>query len=926
MSIIDNKITNSDLANKGNVGMADTPNLTTAQMQSKLDEIPVEVIIPHFNSLIDSLVDSGILEMVRSGEIKKIRVNSDNQLEISLDGTAYQTTASSGHIIVGPNGTQYPARGRMQFLNGTMIEDDEDNNVTKVSGPAGPKGDKGDQGIQGIQGIQGKVFQPNIDNDGNILWTLTELVNVTPPASRNIKGPQGEQGIQGVKGDQGIQGIQGVQGVQGVQGEKGERGTSGQDFQVKGMYSTIVALKSAHPTGTQGDAWAVGTNESNDIYIWDIDSLQWENVGSLMGPQGLQGIQGIQGVQGEQGPQGVPGEQGLQGLQGPQGDKGDKGDPATVNGISPDEFGNITLSPENIGAMAVATYDSNSSGVVDDSEKLGGALPSVYQKVSDNTLNTIAKTVPDAINENKASIDAQQISIATVQSNSNNIVANNYSASNTYAVGDYCVYVNKMYKCAAAIATAEAWNSSHWTEIKVSDEIKTLSNSFVKIVVSCNNDLIGETVTCTNGEKSYSAVVGINLEVVFNVGVTGNWIVSCDNLSKVINANYYGLYNVNFQFVTYGVDIDFSMTNPTSMCTYTDDAVGMTAGSDDWWAMPIFESLKSCILVNGAVLGYLNEDDVSKYVGGTAADITTLGNDVMLELGVKIGYSIEWKTSTVLSVKVTDDPSNPDFNYDAFSLDSYNDCDKIYIGVYKGFNSGSKIYSSSGRGVTVSQTIDTFRTWCRARGTGYQQRSYGSVKLMQCLYLIMFKGLNSQANVGMGYVASGHSAGVATGGTNAYGFNSEIIKASNPSYMTDQNHQVKCLGIEDFWGNYYEFVDGLCADGARNVLTCKCAKDFDTDGTGYDNNGNGGVTANINNYMSRPQGGSNAGFTAQTVAGSDSTYFCDYAALYASCLSVFGGACTHAVSAGAFLLDVHSSFSVSVASVGARLMYLHKAV
>ena len=95
MSIVDNKITNSDLANKGNVGMADTPNLTTAQMQSKLDEIPVEVIIPHFNSLIDSLVDSGILEMVRSGEIKKIRVNSDNQLEISLDGTAYQTTATS---------------------------------------------------------------------------------------------------------------------------------------------------------------------------------------------------------------------------------------------------------------------------------------------------------------------------------------------------------------------------------------------------------------------------------------------------------------------------------------------------------------------------------------------------------------------------------------------------------------------------------------------------------------------------------------------------------------------------------------------------------------------------------------------------------------------------------------------------------------
>lgn len=417
------------------------------------------------------------------------------------------------------------------------------------------------------------------------------------------------------------------------------------------------------------------------------------------------------------------------------------------------------------------------------------------------------------------------------------------------------------------------------------------------------------------------------MEVVFNVGVAGNWIVSCDGLSKVINANYYGLYNVNFQFVTYGVDIDFSMTNPTTMCTYTDDAVGMTAGSSDWLTTKIYALLKNCVLKDGEVLGYLKKGNLTQYEDGSTADITTIGNDVMLEIGAKLGYMIEWDATATnkLHVKVTDDPSNPDFNYDAFSLDSYNDCDKIYIGVYKGFNSGSKIYSSSGRGVTVSQTIDTFRTWCRARGTGYQQRSYGSVKLMQCLYLIMFKGLNSQANVGMGYVASGHSAGVATGGTNAYGFNSEIIKASNPSYMTDQNHQVKCLGIEDFWGNYWEFVDGLCTDSARNVLTCKCAKDFDTDGTGYDNNGNGGVTADISNYMSRPQGGSNAGFTAQTVAGSDSTYFCDYASLYASCLALFGGYWNDAADAGAFRFDVHNTFSLSHATVACRLMYLHKA-
>lgn len=379
-------------------------------------------------------------------------------------------------------------------------------------------------------------------------------------------------------------------------------------------------------------------------------------------------------------------------------------------------------------------------------------------------------------------------------------------------------------------------------------------------------------------------------------------------------------------YKTYGVAIDFNSSNPSTMCTYTDDAVGMTAGDVAWKATPLYSLLKTCILINGAVSAYLNEDNLALLAGGGASDITTLGNDVMLEIGGRIGYRITWslESTRILNVKVTNNPNNPEFNYDAFSLDSYNDCDKIYIGVFKGYGSASKLYSSSGKAVTVSQTIDTFRTWARARGAGYQQRTYGSIKLMQCLYLIYFKTLNAQATVGMGYVASDHTACVGTGGTNAYGFNSEIIKASNPSYMTDKNHQVKCLGIEDFWGNLWEFVEGLCTDASRNILTCKLAKNFVTNGTGYDNNGNGGVTANIGNYMSRPQGGSNAGFTPQAVAGSDSTYFCDFTYLYVSCLAIFGGDWDYNSFAGAFQLDLIYAFSITHAGIASRLMYLHK--
>ena len=49
------EITQADLVNKGVEGLPDTPNLETAEMQRKFDEITKEVIVPKFNALIQKL-------------------------------------------------------------------------------------------------------------------------------------------------------------------------------------------------------------------------------------------------------------------------------------------------------------------------------------------------------------------------------------------------------------------------------------------------------------------------------------------------------------------------------------------------------------------------------------------------------------------------------------------------------------------------------------------------------------------------------------------------------------------------------------------------------------------------------------------------------------------------------------------------------
>lgn len=165
------------------------------------------------------------------------------------------------------------------------------------------------------------------------------------------------------RGEIGPQGPKGEQGPQGLKGDTGEKGDTGAGFQVLGLFESAAALTEAHPVGTAGDAYAVGTAADNRIFVWSEDDNAWTDIGVLQGPQGLQGERGPQGEPGPQGvagPQGVQGPKGDQGMQGPAGPQGPKGDPATVNGISPDENNDIILHASdihitNIDGLAVAT-------------------------------------------------------------------------------------------------------------------------------------------------------------------------------------------------------------------------------------------------------------------------------------------------------------------------------------------------------------------------------------------------------------------------------------------------------------------------------------------------------------------------------------------------------------------------------------------
>jgi hypothetical protein len=362
-------------------------------------------------------------------------------------------------------------------------------------------------------------------------------------------------------------------------------------------------------------------------------------------------------------------------------------------------------------------------------------------------------------------------------------------------------------------------------------------------------------------------------------------------------------------YKTFGVSIDLTNQNPETAVTYTDDAVGMTAGSSTWDSMAIFKDIKPCVLKNGVVQYYLNPNDFTKKADGSAADITS-GNDgdVMIEIP-KTGFSIT-TNGNYIDVKVTGNPNNAAFKYYAHSRAAEGDRQKLYIGAYKGYKDGSnKLRSLSGKAPTVSQTIGTFRTQAQANGSGYDMLSFYPLTLIQCLYLIKYKNLDSQITIGRGYVDENTTA-IATGGTDKKGMDFG---------ETTGKLQMKLFGLEDFWGNVWEWIDGLFCDSSRNIKTA--FQGFNDTGNGYTSRGQG-ATSDIGGYMSKPQGTSEAGFIAKEASGSSTTYFADYASLSAGYLPIFGGYWNTGADAGAFLLYMIYSASGSSPSLGGRLMYL----
>ena len=323
----------------------------------------------------------------------------------------------------------------------------------------------------------------------------------------------------------------------------------------------------------------------------------------------------------------------------------------------------------------------------------------------------------------------------------------------------------------------------------------------------------------------------------------------------------------------------------------------------------LLRSKKPCLFKDGAVVGYLNPDNFAQFEDGSAADISSgAAGDVMIEIP-KFYYKFE-RVGKYLEVKISNAYMEGFTDY-AFSYKGEVK-DKFYIGAYLGYrDSGGKLRSLTGKTVTSNITIGAARTAAQANGAGYEQLSFNKLTALQALYVIMFKNLNSQAALGQGYTNA--SAYRDTGATDTKG----MTYGTTGNSTADDT--VKFLGIEDFFGNLNQWIDGfMTGDGAIKLAD----GDYNDAGAGYEAH-----PISISVYGGNPKiaaGTNKLGFAPSEGGASTSTYYCDSMFLvttlsgYVPC---FGGVRSGGAYAGAFCFSCSSSASFAYAYVGARLCF-----
>ena len=416
------------------------------------------------------------------------------------------------------------------------------------------------------------------------------------------------------------------------------------------------------------------------------------------------------------------------------------------------------------------------------------------------------------------------------------------------------------------------------------------------------------TLTCSLGETVYTAPATTGTYQ-FQVHKVGTWVIKAVQGSEEVSTSVSITTDGQSESVelffgkVYGISRNVTSSSPAWV--RTDDAVGFTATASV-----------------GTIAGSSDFDNCAPWSGMTRETLST--GDVMVKIP-KFWYR-RYKEGDIEYIKIAEKAAagftlHPLFNHAGVE----SDC--AYVGAYK---TSSNNKSVSGASPQVSQTRARFRSNAKSKGAGWSLIDIAALSAVQMLILVEFANNNVQSKIGRGYCDDNDSS-LRTGSCDS------VPNLTGRPAGTDGKTGVVYRGIEDFWGNVWEWVDGVNWNAevyhGSTYYVCNnpanYADDTATNYTALSYKGNAfeGVAGWSSSYITTEglDTGNNSHVMLPSAAGSgsESTYYCD-ACYSATGWRVFrhGSFWSDGSICGLFSAGLNSTSSDSALALGSRLLYI----
>ena len=187
--------------------------------------------------------------------------------------------------------------------------------------------------------------------------------------------------------------------------------------------------------------------------------------------------------------------------------------------------------------------------------------------------------------------------------------------------------------------------------------------------------------------------------------------------------------------------------------------------------------------------------------------------------------------------------------------------------------------------------------------------------ILQMLYLVEYADYNSQAKIGLGYTNGSHTAPTNSGGCDALGMKSGSVDGTD-------NTSIIYRGIEDIFGNLWQFIDGL---NIRDNIAYICydSNKYAVDtfsgsykALGYANSTANGYASKLGYDSANPL----ISLTTESVGDSSTNMSDYYCQATGDRIALVGGTYWSVGKAGLWCWCFDWAFSRSSAYVGARLL------